>query len=61
VLGGVISRLVFGPGSGIYIGIPIGAAVGVALGAYLAARRVVKGNGVKAIHGFGRGLSLELG
>jgi hypothetical protein len=35
VLGGVISRLVFGPGTGIYIGIPTGAAIGLALGGLL--------------------------
>ena len=37
LLGGVISRLVFGPGTGIYIGIPIGAAIRIILGAYLPA------------------------
>jgi hypothetical protein len=35
VLGGVISRLLFGPGTGIYIGIPLGAAIGLALGGLL--------------------------
>src|ERR671910_686257 len=35
VLGGVIRRLVLGPGTGIYIGIPTGAAIGLALGGLL--------------------------